>query len=140
MGLALNLEVMMDQIVHICTAADWQTAKSSGEYRADSLETEAFIHCSRPEQVLGVANRYYHGHTDLVLLWINPSKLSVELRWEVSEGDIYPHIFGPIDLEAIHKVSNFNSDQDGIFRILPETNFIDSKKDHKGHHNQKDTP
>jgi uncharacterized protein (DUF952 family) len=111
----------MDQIVHICSLEDWQAAQVAGEYRADSLAAEGFIHCSRPAQVIGVANHYYAGRTDLLLLWIDPSKLVVELRWEPSEGDIYPHLYGPLNLAAIIQVSSFPPDTAGVFRYIPET-------------------
>jgi uncharacterized protein (DUF952 family) len=110
----------MDHIAHICTLENWQNAKSMGAYRADSLKTEGFIHCSRPTQVLEVANRYYLGQTDLILLWIDPSQLKTELRWETSAGDQYPHVYGSIDLEAIDKVTRFLPESDGTFRTLPE--------------------
>ena len=111
----------MEAIVHICSQADWQAAQAGGQYLADSLQAEGFIHCSRPEQVVGVANRYYRGRSDLLLLWIDSSKLSAELRWEPSEGDIYPHLYGPLNLQAIIQVSAFPADGDGIFRSIPTT-------------------
>ena len=116
--MAVKLEVGMDQIVHICSLEDWQDAQTAGIYRAESLEAEGFIHCSRPEQVVEVANRYYGGRTDLLILWIDPSKLAVELRWEASEEEIYPHIYGPINLAVIIQVSEFLPDDDGVFRSL----------------------
>lgn len=110
----------MDQIVHICTLGDWQAAQAAGDYRADSLEIEGFIHCSRPEQVVEVANRYYGGSTDLLLLWIDPTKLVEELRWEPSDGDVYPHLYGPLNLDAVAGISPFPPDSDGVYRSLPE--------------------
>ena len=109
----------MDPIVHICSQEDWQAARVAGQYRADSLQLEGFIHCSRPAQVLGVANRYYGGRTDLLLLWIDPSRLDAELRDEPSEGDLYPHLYGPLNLSAIYQVTAFSPGTDGIFRSLP---------------------
>jgi uncharacterized protein (DUF952 family) len=109
----------MDQIVHICSLEDWQSAQTAGVYRSDSLESEGFIHCSRPEQVVEVANRYYNGRTDLLLLWVDPSNLAGELRWEASDESIYPHVYGPINLADITQVSEFPPDKDGIFRSIP---------------------
>ena len=109
----------MDHIVHICSLEDWQAAQTAGVYRTNSLEAEGFIHCSRPEQVVEVANRYYGGRTDLLLLWIDPSNLAAELRWEASEEGIYPHVYGSIDLAVIIQVSEFAPDEDGIFRSSP---------------------
>ena len=109
----------MDPVVHICLSADWKAAQIAGEYRANSLESEGFIHFSKPEQAIDTANRYYAGNKDLLLLWIDTKKLAAELRWETSHGDIYPHLYGPLNLNAILEISNFNPDPDGVFRSLP---------------------
>ena len=81
--------IKQNWIVHLCQSADWQTALEQEYYRADSLTDVGFIHCSRPEQVVAVANRFYLGRRDLVLLWINPDLLRAELRWEASDGDLF---------------------------------------------------
>jgi len=106
-------------ILHLCPQSDWQAAQAQGVYRATSLESEGFIHCSRPEQLLEVANRYYQGAADLVLLWIELGNLEPEVRWEGAEGDDYPHIYGPVDLKAISAVTQFEPDADGRFRKFP---------------------
>ncbi|MFN2234362.1 MAG: DUF952 domain-containing protein [Anaerolineales bacterium] len=103
-------------IVHICLSDEWQTAQKTGVYRTTSLDVEGFIHCSRPDQVVDVANRYYGNRTDLLLLWIDPSCLAAELRWEASDESIYPHVYGPINIDCINSVSKFLPDEDGIFR------------------------
>lgn len=106
-------------ILHLCNRQDWETAKIIGEYRPASLETEGFIHASRPEQILGVGNRYYHGAADLVLLQIEAHLLDAEIRWEISDGDEYPHIYGPLNLDSVTAVLPFIADPDGNFRQLP---------------------
>ena len=109
-----------NRIVHICSLRDWRMAEQEGEYRAPSLESEGFIHCSRPEQVLSVANRFYPGLPDLVLLSINPEKVRPEIRWEAADGAVFPHIYGPLNLDALTAVRDFPPDEDGIFRALPK--------------------
>jgi uncharacterized protein (DUF952 family) len=111
---------MMDRIVHICLRKEWAESLKLGEYSAGSLALEGFIHCSRPEQVLRVANHYFPGTVDLVLLWIEVNKLKVELRWEPSDGEVFPHLYGPLNLEAVVAVVGFPPDPDGTFRVLPE--------------------
>jgi len=109
----------MEWIVHICSSDDWQVAKSAGKYQADSLASEGFIHFSKPEQALDTANRYYDGRKDLQLLWVDPAELVAELRWETSHGDVYPHLYGSLNLSAVVHVSSFTPDTSGIFCELP---------------------
>jgi uncharacterized protein (DUF952 family) len=111
---------MLDKILHICTQSEWQTAQTTSEYRAESLATAGFIHCSRPEQILKVANQYYPGVSNLVLLWINIDKLNADLRWEESDGDVFPHLYGPLNLDAVIVVLPFPPDKAGVFQTFPE--------------------
>ena len=106
-------------IVHICSRSAWEAALKSGTYQAESLVASGFIHCSLPSQILGVANRYYQGQNDLVLLWIDPHRLQAEVRWEAGEAGIYPHVYGPINLESVTAVLDFPPDKDGVFRTVP---------------------
>lgn len=105
----------MAHILHITTPADWQAALEAGIYGADSLETEGFIHCSTAQQIVATANRFYAGQSDLLLLHIDPQALAAELRWEMADGQDFPHIYGPINLDAVVEVEAFNPDADGSF-------------------------
>ena len=116
-------------IYHITSRQAWDEARERGEYRAESLETEGFIHCSTESQVVPVAQKFYKGQTDLFLLVIEPALLSSDLKWEppsdgtpppgIPEGDFFPHIYGPINLDAIVQVFDLLSDADGK-HSLPE--------------------
>ncbi len=122
--------------VHLTTKENWRMAQQMGEVRTESLESQGFIHCSTPEQMVGVANRFYRGVPDLVVLWLAPDRVLAEVRWEapihpsapveadvqsVLEDDpfLFPHIYGPINLEAVEQVADFVPDADGIFRRIP---------------------
>ena len=109
-----------DLILHVCTRQDWQAAQTGGEYRAASLDAEGFIHCSRPDQVLAVVNQFYSNVPDLTLLWIDPNQLLAELRWESVLDDEYPHIYGPLNLDAVQAVMPLSPDTDGVYRGLPK--------------------
>jgi uncharacterized protein (DUF952 family) len=112
----------MKLILHIAKRSDWTEAQSIGSYKADSLETEGFIHCSTPDQVVAVANFIFHGERDLVLLGIDAGKVVAEIRFENLEGGdtLYPHIYGPLNVDAVTQVVDFDSLQDGTFE-LPES-------------------
>lgn len=113
-----TIESRMQPIVHICQKSAWEAARLTGEYRPDSFEQEGFIHASRSEQVLEVANRYYRGVPDLVLLWIDANRLTAGLRWESADGQVYPHIYGALNLEAVIVATDFIADDDGIYRRM----------------------
>ena len=113
-------------IYHLTSRQAWREAQSRGEYRAESLESEGFIHCSTETQVLPVAEKYYKGQPDMILLKLDPALLSSELRWEppsggapppgVPEGDLFPHIYGPINLDAVVKIHDLESNPDGSYK------------------------
>ncbi len=106
-------------IIHLCPQSEWTAAQQSGEYRDDSLQQNGFIHCSRPDQILMVANHYYQGVSDALLLWVDPSRVKSDIRWEGAPGgELFPHIYGPIELEAVKKVTQLRADEDGVYRKI----------------------
>lgn len=109
-----------DWIVHICPREEWEAAQVRGEYRDASLEDVGFIHFSRPDQILTVANEFYRGVYDLVILWVDPQKVDSELRWERVNGGIFPHLYGPLNLDAVLTVRDFPPDADGTFQSVPD--------------------
>jgi uncharacterized protein (DUF952 family) len=117
-------------IYHITSREAWNQARQRGDYRAESLETDGFIHCSTEEQVVPVAEHFYKGDRDLYLLMIEPTLLSADLKWEppadgtpppgVPEDDLFPHIYGPINLDAVVKVFDLHSNPDGKYNFPPK--------------------
>ena len=116
-------------ILHITSKVEWKEAQSRGEYVAPSLKTEGFIHCSTENQVLPVANAFYRGQNDLVLLKLDEEKIEPEIKWEppagtpaigISDSDKFPHIFGPINLTAVASVFDFEPDPASGTFSLPQ--------------------
>ena len=116
-------------ILHITTRKAWIEATRTGAYSAPSLETEGFIHGSTLKQLLPVAGKFYRGQTGLVVLEIDPARLSSELKWEppsgggpppgVPEGEAFPHVYGPINLDAVIQVLDLEADHNGDFSLPP---------------------
>ena len=114
-------------IFHITSRTAWVEAQKRGDYRAEGYAKEGFIHCSTLAQVLPVANNFYKGQSDLILLEIEPTLLSAKLKWEpptggtppsgVPKGDRFPHIYGPINLDAVVRVVELTSNPDGTFDL-----------------------
>ena len=109
-------------ILHMAHAPAWEEAKQTGSYMGDTLYTEGFIHCSKPDQLLNVANaptNPFLEMTDLVLLSIDPTKLQAELKEEVPPGEqeAYPHLYGPLNVEAVVKAISFTPGDDGRYTL-----------------------
>lgn len=104
-------------IYHITTADRWEAAQKLGVYRADSLQSQGFIHCSDAQQVVRVANALFARKQGLTLLHIDPRKLKANVVYENLDGgtEDFPHVYGPIDLEAVVKVTSFRPNPDGNF-------------------------
>lgn len=110
-----------ERIFHITPRSEWEAALQTGEYRADSLETQGFIHASTQAQVVRTANKYYRGQAGLVLLSIDPARVAAPIRYEdlSGEGMLFPHIYGPLNLDAVDGVAGFDPQPDGIF-LFPQ--------------------
>ena len=112
-------------ILHIAHRDEWEAAQASGDYRADTLASEGFIHCSTPTQILGPANEMFRGQTNLLLLVIDPARLTADLVYEdcYETGQAFPHIYGPLNLDAVVRAVPFPPNGDGRFSLPPLDEF-----------------
>ena len=116
-------------IMHITSRKAWIEATRAGQYKAPSLEKEGLIHCSTYSQILPVAEKYYKGQSDLVLLVIDPMRLTQALKWEppaegtpppgIRAGEVFPHIYGPINLDAVIQILDLETGPDDRFALPP---------------------
>ena len=111
-----------DTILHITSKSEWQAAQRDGAYSAPSLAGEGFIHCSTPEQVVAVAERFYAGASGLVLLVLDPTRIRSEVKYEAGTDkpdELFPHVYGTINLDAVTRVVDFASDSTGHWTLPP---------------------
>ncbi|TAG88774.1 MAG: DUF952 domain-containing protein [Oscillatoriales cyanobacterium] len=116
----------MDVIFHIAKSQQWEEAKQLKSYRGDTLESEGFIHCSTLPQIVRTSNKFFAGQTGLLLLWIDSGKVQAEVKYEPAAGDDYPHIYGPLNVDAVLQVIEFEAGADGKFELPEELRNIDS--------------
>ncbi len=89
-------------IYHIVLPDAWKEFNGKPEYTAESLQTEGFIHCSFAGQLDSVLDRYYRDSGDVLILTIDTERLKSKLVNESStNNEIYPHIYGKINRDAI---------------------------------------
>jgi uncharacterized protein (DUF952 family) len=111
----------MTTILHITQHQQWQQAKLVGTYHGDTLDSQGFIHCSTLTQIIKVANTFFRYQQGLVLLCINSQKVQPEIRYEgIEESELFPHIYGALNLDAVFQVIDFKPGEDGFFELSPE--------------------
>jgi uncharacterized protein (DUF952 family) len=112
----------MGLILHATSRAAWDEAREAGTYTAPSLASEGFIHCSTPEQMRRVADSILRGQAGLVLLCIDDVRVSADVRYEGyrEDGPRFPHVYGPLNLDAIVEVVDFPPGSDGTFDLPAE--------------------
>ncbi len=113
-----------ESLYHLALAGEWEAAVAAGEsYRRStighSLDDVGYIHCSFGHQVQRTADAYYAGRDDVVLLTVDPARLSSEVRVEMVEGagEEFPHVYGPLDLDAVVSVLPLVLRNDGSFEL-----------------------
>lgn len=98
-------------IYHVVPLADWEAAPD-GAYAPGSLGDEGFVHCSPDEATtLAVADAFYRdAPRPLLALLIDESRLTADCVFEaavpapppgVAAGTLFPHVFGPLDRDAV---------------------------------------
>jgi uncharacterized protein (DUF952 family) len=108
----------MAVIFHIAPREAFVGAQRAS-YSPPAFQTEGFVHCSTAQQVVKVADARFRGQTGLVLLCLDTNKVSAEIRYENLEGgqELFPHIYGEINTDAVVQVAEFEPGVDGYFTL-----------------------
>ena len=115
-------------IYHLTYRKNWKYSLATGPYTAKSLEKEGYIHCSTVSQLVPVAMDFFPGRRKLTILVIDETKLTSPVKWEkpvngpppgVPVNATFPHVYGPINHEAVAKTLDMERDADDLF-VLPD--------------------
>ncbi len=105
-------------IYHITHKNNWEKAKIEGTYTSSSLKKQGFIHCAKKGQIVSVANYRFKNQKDLVILCIDEKKSNAKIVYENTQGHgKFPHIYGPINTDAVVKVIEFKPNKTGNFTL-----------------------
>jgi len=121
---AVRVDVML---YHIVPALEFRARIEGAAYRPATLAHDGFVHCALGASVLSVANDYYSRVSgQLLLLEIDPERLACETRYEapapiagagsshLASASEFPHVYGPIEMEAITRVGLLISTTSGF--------------------------
>jgi uncharacterized protein (DUF952 family) len=117
--------MQQDPIYHVAPRSELKAGMRAETYVPGGFTTDGFVHCSATrEEVLAVCQAYYRSVTEpLLLLRIEPLQLTSRLLFEpsspagseppgIAPGTLFPHVYGPIDLQAISGVGQLERRED----------------------------
>ncbi|CAL9523938.1 hypothetical protein SUDANB1_03882 [Streptomyces sp. enrichment culture] len=110
-------------IYHVVPSTVWAGA-AGPSYAPDSLAEEGFVHCSPDEATtLAVVDAFYrNAPRPLLVLALDEARLAARVEWEAAApapppgvaGDVlFPHVFGPLDRDAVDHVLEVLFDGEG---------------------------
>lgn len=105
------------RLYRLLSAADWRAAVLDGVYRGAPHDlADGFIHLSTADQVEETAALHYAGVEDLMVLTVDSARVDGEVKWEPSRGgQLFPHVYGTIPLEAVLGAEPVGRDRGGAF-------------------------
>ena len=104
-------------LLHIAMREQWEQAKKVGQYKGNTLDSKGYIDFSKPEQVIEDANALFQGQKELVLLYIDDSKVQSEIRYETIGGTLYTFLYDVISTEVVIDEIYFARDTSGKFTL-----------------------
>jgi uncharacterized protein (DUF952 family) len=108
----------MGAFLHLTERAMWEAGLRAGEYVRADLAEDGFIHCLTADTLVRVAEKFYRDRPDLVLLVIQEEKVKSPVLWEpASDGKLYPHIYGPLNPDAVVQVLPYGPEPDGSYTV-----------------------
>tara|TARA_B100001175_G_C19110760_1_gene449632 strand:+ start:245 stop:616 length:372 start_codon:yes stop_codon:yes gene_type:complete len=105
-------------VFKIIDKEEWEKAKQSCTFEGSDVDKkDGFIHFSEEDQVSETLKKHYQNKENLILLKVNAFKLE-HLLWEqVSNGDMYPHLYSPLDIKNVEDEFELSLDDDGTHKI-----------------------
>ena len=110
----------MDITYHMVPRRYFESLDTNNDYLPKEFSKDGFIHCTDGEfMVSGIAYNIFKGLEDeLLVLFIDKTKLKAPVRFD-DKDNFYPHIYGPLNRDAIVKVAKMIRDRksDWIFPL-----------------------
>ena len=97
---------------------EWEKVKLAETYSGSSKDLEdGYIHFSGEEQVAPTLQKYYSNQRNLKLLKVDTLKLD-HLLWEqTSDGNMFPHLYSPLNLSNVVDEFELILSEDGSYKL-----------------------
>jgi uncharacterized protein (DUF952 family) len=107
---------------HLVPAPVWKANKASRWYTPEAYEADGFIHCTNGiDQLLDVANMFYvSDNREFRVLILDVNRIASDLRYDDEDG-LYPHIYGPLNTDAVVGELTVSRAEDGTFLSIDDS-------------------
>jgi uncharacterized protein (DUF952 family) len=106
----------LTRVYKILARAAWEEAVARGRFDGAAIDLkDGYIHLSAAAQAQQTAAQHFRGQAGLVLAAFWADALGPALKWESSRGgQLFPHLYGPLDPALALAVTDIPLDADGI--------------------------
>jgi uncharacterized protein (DUF952 family) len=78
---------------------------------------DGYIHMSTAAQLAETIAKHFSGQSNLAIVAVDLDALGDALKWEPSRGgDLFPHLYAPLSLDAVIAYGPLEFDEDGSIR------------------------
>ncbi len=104
---------------HYTPVEHFNTFGPGQDYFPPRFAEEGFIHCTDgAENMVKVVNRLYSSDPrDYLVLYIDKERVKSPIKYE-DPAEIYPHIYGPLNLDAVVEKRPASRNPDGTFQAM----------------------
>lgn len=110
---------MPENTAYKILASDQMAELEQGKFNGAPIDLQdGYIHLSTAAQLPETLDKHFAGQTGLWLAAVDLDALGDAVKWEESRGgQLFPHIYGELPLDAVTAYSELHYEPDGTLRL-----------------------
>ena len=105
-------------VYKICTKEEWKIAKKIGKFEGSKKDKEdGFIHFSDKDQLKETFKKFFFNQNNLILLKIDALKLKNLIYEQISDGNMFPHLYEPFEVKNVVAEHEITLNEKGTHNI-----------------------
>ncbi len=103
----------------VLTADQMAALEAEGSFTGAPVDlADGYIHLSTAAQLTATVDKHFAGQSDLHVAAVDLDALGEAVRWEESRGgQLFPHLYGPLPLDAVIAYGALERLGDGTVRL-----------------------
>jgi uncharacterized protein (DUF952 family) len=103
----------------ILTGEQMAALERDGSFAGAPVDlADGYIHLSTAAQLTETVDKHFAGQSDLHIAAVDVDALGEKVRWEESRGgQLFPHLYGVLTLDAVVAYSPLERGEDGTVRL-----------------------